>query len=320
MKDVIAGKSKWRRRSRKEDGKRRRSCSNPCLATHAATHAGWGSGSLPPSAGGRPLPPLLLSAIYEGLLLSSRWPPRESGQDRREPNSHDLSRHSPVLNHLVRECAPAVPPALNKFSVGPDLRLGQRVSMLCSVVDGDPPIDLTWYRDGAPLTNHGSSSTGVAVAELGAFESVLRIDHLRPEHNANFTCRASNAAGVAAHSQALTVKGQQSLTFTSSSLPSALTITHQSFTSAWLRRPSTSSSWSGCARCFLLQRPAVERLIVSSEAMLSSTAGRGGRGDGGHLQCKYAFAHACRTTSTTTEAADTGAVGHPFPLQHPTST
>ena len=35
----------------------------------------------------------------------------------------------------------------------------------------------------------------------------LRIDHLRPGHNANFTCVAENPAGSAAHSQMLRVKG-----------------------------------------------------------------------------------------------------------------
>ncbi len=106
-----------------------------------------------------------------------------------------------------------VPPALNKFSALSSLRLGQRVSLLCSVTDGDAPVTLDWYRDGARLSP--GISAGVAVTRLGDFESVLRIDRLRPEHNANFTCTATNAAGVASHSQALTVKGQHSQTYPS---------------------------------------------------------------------------------------------------------
>ncbi len=99
-----------------------------------------------------------------------------------------------------------VPPTLNKFTVGESLRLGQRVSMLCSVVDGDLPLTLSWFRDGRLL--RPGLQGGVSVAQIGNFESVLRIDNLRPEHNANFTCRAENQAGEAAHSQALRVKGQ----------------------------------------------------------------------------------------------------------------
>ncbi len=91
--------------------------------------------------------------------------------------------------------------------MGDSLRLGQRVSMLCSVTDGDYPLTLTWLRDGRQLRRglHG----GISVTDIGSYESVLRIDNLRPEHNANFTCRAENLAGVATHSQMLTVKGQR---------------------------------------------------------------------------------------------------------------
>lgn len=85
--------------------------------------------------------------------------------------------------------------------------------MLCSVTDGDLPLSLAWFREGKPLRKgpRGSGASagagGVSITEIGDFESVLRIDDLRPEHNANFTCRAENLAGVASHSQTIRVKG-----------------------------------------------------------------------------------------------------------------
>ena len=136
--------------------------------------------------------------------------------------------------------------------MGENLRLGQRVSMLCSVTDGDLPISLTWFRDEAKMISSSSSADGVDISQIGSYESVLRaaqmpvsrsrvscltnpdldrnckinmyvfafwarsfdihfgclrIDHLRPGHNANFTCVAENPAGSAAHSQTLRVKG-----------------------------------------------------------------------------------------------------------------
>ena len=92
--------------------------------------------------------------------------------------------------------------------MGENLRLGQRVSMLCSVTDGDLPISLTWFRDDAKmLTATSSGNDGIVISQIGSYESVLRIDHLRPGHNANFTCVAENPAGSAAHSQTLRVKG-----------------------------------------------------------------------------------------------------------------
>ena len=44
--------------------------------------------------------------------------------------------------------------------------------------------------------------------EIGDYESVLRIDNLRPDHNANFTCIAENDGGIAQRSQTLRVKGR----------------------------------------------------------------------------------------------------------------
>ncbi len=78
-------------------------------------------------------------------------------------------------------------------------------------------MTLTWYRDDEILlaTGGGGSSrrtstaaaAGVDISQIGSYESVLRIDHLRPEHNANFSCVAENPAGRAMHSQTLRVKG-----------------------------------------------------------------------------------------------------------------
>ena len=103
----------------------------------------------------------------------------------------------------------SVPPKLNAFSVDKHLKLGQRVSMLCSATEGDLPMSLRWFRDGVPVESRPQASDlRISITELGAYESVLRIDDLRPEHNANFSCRAENQAGHATHSQKLLVKGK----------------------------------------------------------------------------------------------------------------
>lgn len=101
-----------------------------------------------------------------------------------------------------------MPPALNGFSVDENLKLGQRVSMLCSATDGDLPMRITWFRDDTPLGLLGGDS--ISITEIGSYESVLRIDNLRPEHNANFSCVAENGAGKAQLSQTLRVKGKSS--------------------------------------------------------------------------------------------------------------
>ena len=125
--------------------------------------------------------------------------------------SADINKLSVVkMSDMYFVCILLVPPTINKFTVGEHLRLGQRVSMLCSVTDGDLPLSLKWYRHDQLLVPEVVSSSGISVTEIGNYESVLRIDNLRPEHNANFTCVAENFAGMAAHSQTLRVKGRGS--------------------------------------------------------------------------------------------------------------
>ena len=107
----------------------------------------------------------------------------------------------------------SVPPKLNAFSVDKHLKLGQRVSMLCSATEGDLPMTIRWFRNDVPLglSIDDSLENGdprISITELGAYESVLRIDNLRPEHNANYSCRAENRAGRTTHFQRLLVKGK----------------------------------------------------------------------------------------------------------------
>ena len=86
--------------------------------------------------------------------------------------------------------------------------------MLCSVTDGDLPLTLKWYRHDqllmpAEVAEAANAASGISVTNIGQYESVLRIDNLRPEHNANFTCVAQNYAGISQHSQVLRVKGTE---------------------------------------------------------------------------------------------------------------
>jgi hypothetical protein len=59
-----------------------------------------------------------------------------------------------------------------------------------------------------PGTDGSAANGDVSITEIGNYESVLRIDDLRPEHNANYTCVAENYAGKAQHSLTLRVKGR----------------------------------------------------------------------------------------------------------------
>jgi Immunoglobulin domain len=97
----------------------------------------------------------------------------------------------------------AVPPKLQKpGNAQQTLTVGQRVSLLCSVVEGDEPIVMLWHKDDAQLP----ASLGTEVNQVG-HDSILRINRLTAEHMGNYSCRAANFAGSAAVFFFVQVKG-----------------------------------------------------------------------------------------------------------------
>ena len=98
----------------------------------------------------------------------------------------------------------AAPPKLQSPGLPSQaLQQGQRVSLLCSVTDGDEPILISWQKDGAPLV---SSSPDLDVTSI-EHDSILRISSLEARHAGNYSCRADNAAGSALVHSAIRVMG-----------------------------------------------------------------------------------------------------------------
>jgi hypothetical protein len=97
----------------------------------------------------------------------------------------------------------AVPPKLQKpGNAQQTLTVDQRVSLLCSVVEGDEPIAMLWLKDGEPLP----VSLGTEVNQVG-HDSILRVNRLTAEHMGNYSCQAVNFAGTAAIFFFVQVKG-----------------------------------------------------------------------------------------------------------------
>ena len=122
------------------------------------------------------------------------------------------------------------PPLLEQtgFLLPSSLREGLRWHSLCSVTRGDPPVSLEWLRDGrlllpsspAPLAPASVSpaDVGIHVLHVTPFSSTLNFDRLRREHRGNYTCRASNRAGVASITRSLDVHGTLLSSLASASL------------------------------------------------------------------------------------------------------
>ena len=84
------------------------------------------------------------------------------------------------------------------------LTMDQRVSIFCSIVDGDEPVTMTWQKDGIPLEIAEQENI---VITSGEHDSILRINKLDAHHMGNYSCKAKNMAGTAVIFTFFEVKG-----------------------------------------------------------------------------------------------------------------
>ena len=82
------------------------------------------------------------------------------------------------------------PPRVAPFSLPTGLSTGARVAVQCVLSHGDPPVRLTWLKDGQMAT----SLAGVSVTPLGQYVLALVIEKVSPQHAGNYTCKASRHA------------------------------------------------------------------------------------------------------------------------------
>ena len=73
----------------------------------------------------------------------------------------------------------------------------------CSVVKGDPPIEIIWNFNGTQLINNPS----ISITKPSQRISTLSIDAVNAEHRGQYTCSAKNPAGEAIQTSFLNVNG-----------------------------------------------------------------------------------------------------------------
>ncbi|KAL1428795.1 hypothetical protein MTO96_002516 [Rhipicephalus appendiculatus] len=98
-----------------------------------------------------------------------------------------------------------VRPAIEPFSYPASLREGQRASVMCAVISGDLPINISWTKDGEPITESNPDTAGILVNTVSGFTSTLLFKALRLEYRGNYTCVAQNDAGSASHSAVMVI-------------------------------------------------------------------------------------------------------------------
>ena len=98
-----------------------------------------------------------------------------------------------VCVFLTSFCAAtlASAPRIVPFALSNDIEMGQRVSIVCSLKEGTPPISFSWRRDGLPV----SQKDELSVLNNGEYQETLQIAAVSPNHVGNYTCAAKNAFG-----------------------------------------------------------------------------------------------------------------------------
>ena len=85
-------------------------------------------------------------------------------------------------------------------------QLGNRIRLLCSIMQGDAPFRFQWLKDGKSL-DPAPLSLGVRSDD---FSMDLTFSRVTPRHNGNYTCIASNDVASVSHSAVLVVDGTSS--------------------------------------------------------------------------------------------------------------
>ena len=80
---------------------------------------------------------------------------------------------------------------------------GQGLRQTCFVSEGDPPMLVSWFRDGQPV----ESSETTRITRIDEVTSLLAISNLTANHAGNYSCVAKNEVAVVSVTASLVVKG-----------------------------------------------------------------------------------------------------------------
>ncbi len=101
----------------------------------------------------------------------------------------------------------SVAPVIESFTFPKNLTRGKRLRAVCTVTEGDLPIDIEWRKDGVTLLPDTTLS-GPKVRRIDEYTSLLAISSLETVHAGNYSCLASNAVAEVAKSAVLTIRGK----------------------------------------------------------------------------------------------------------------
>lgn len=100
-------------------------------------------------------------------------------------------------------------PTIVPFNFGEgQVNLDDSVMTSCSVMKGDfQNLKIWWMFADSEMSYNLTSNDGVVIMRTSQKISILAIDAVKARHRGNYTCYASNKAGVAQHSAYLDIHG-----------------------------------------------------------------------------------------------------------------
>ena len=96
-----------------------------------------------------------------------------------------------------------VAPKIEHFVFRDDYIEGQGLRQTCFVSQGDPPMLVSWFRDGVPV----ESSDSVRITRIDEVTSLLAISDLSSHQAGNYSCVAKNEVAVVSVTASLVVRG-----------------------------------------------------------------------------------------------------------------
>ncbi|XP_029175727.1 Down syndrome cell adhesion molecule-like protein Dscam2 isoform X13 [Nylanderia fulva] len=96
-----------------------------------------------------------------------------------------------------------VAPEIMPFDIGEEpANWGDTITVTCTVLKGDHPIQIEWALNGEPISRDHSD---ISIVSTSKRVSLLTIDAVTARHAGEYTCTASNVAGGTSYSASLAV-------------------------------------------------------------------------------------------------------------------
>lgn len=99
-----------------------------------------------------------------------------------------------------------IPPRLQPFTFGDQVNVGQRVSVYCSLLQGTPPVRLSWSHQGRSISP-GLTGQRVRVHSPTEDSSILTLNEVTLEDAGLYACSGENEFGKHQQDSRLNVKG-----------------------------------------------------------------------------------------------------------------